>query len=208
MRSQLDRHVVMGFIKKKSMRITMFLFFLLLPSFSWTVCMPGMLHAEEASINDVIVTNSTKELLVYFSVSDAFTPEMEKGIHSGIPVTFTFKVNLERPRNGWLDQKLVSLSFEHTLSYDNLKEEYHIECSEQGGKGSIVKSLAEAKALMAEVNGLKVAPLDQLVPETSYTLSVMTYLDKKTLPLNFHYLIPFWGLWDFKTDWYTVEFRY
>lgn len=198
----------MDFVKKKSMRSTMFLFFLLLPGFSWIVCMPGLLYAEEASIKDIIVTNSTKDLLVYFFVSDAFTPEMGKGIHSGIPITFTFEVNLERPRKGWLDQKLVSLSFEHTLSYDNLKEEYRIACSENGEKASVVKSLAEAKALMTEVNGLKIAPLDYLIPDTSYMFSVMAYLDKKTLPLNFHYLIPFWGLWDFKTDWSTVEFRY
>src|SRR3989339_1117122 len=80
--------------------------------------------AQNATIEELIVTNSSTDLLLFLTVNNAFTKQMEEGIKNGIPVTFNFYVKLERKRNTWLNQQLVSLQFDHTLSYDTLKEEY------------------------------------------------------------------------------------
>lgn len=162
----------------------------------------------KATIDEVIVTNSSREVLLYLTVRNAFTPEMEKGVQSGIPVTFTFYVELQRHRSGWLDQKVISRSFDHTLTYDTLKDEYRVVYGEHNGKTVIVKTLGRARELMAQVNGFVLSPLSALVADAGYTLKVKAHLAEKTLPLYFHYVIPFWSLWDFETDWYTVEFRY
>jgi len=162
----------------------------------------------EAIIEELIVTNSSSDLLLFFTVSNAFTRQMEEGIKNGIPVTFTFFVKLERKRSAWLNQELVSLKFEHALSYDTLKEEYTVIRSELPGQALRTRSLAEAKKTMAQVNGLAVLPLKSLAPEAGYLLKVKARLAEKTLPLYFHYVIPFWSLWDFETDWHSVEFRY
>lgn len=164
--------------------------------------------AGDAVIDELIVTNSSKDVLLYFTVKNAFVPDMEKGVQNGIPATFTFFVELYRNRQGWMDQEVVSLSFTHTLTYDNLKDEYRVEFSEKNGRSVTTRSLPEAKKLMTEVNGFAVAPLDQLIPDKDYTLRVKARLEEKTLPLHVHYLIPFWSLWDFETDWHAVQFRY
>lgn len=164
--------------------------------------------ARQAAIDEVIVTNSSREVLLYLTVRGAFTPEMEKGVQSGIPVTFTFYVELYRHRRGWLDQKVVARSFEHILTYDTLKDEYRVVYGEHNGKTVIVKTMAQARELMAQVNGFALSPLTALVADAEYALKVKARLAEKTLPLYFHYVIPFWSLWDFETDWYTVEFRY
>ena len=164
--------------------------------------------ARQANIDEVIVTNSSREVLLYLTVRNAFTPEMEKGVQSGIPVTFTFYVELYRHRSGWLDQKVVVRTFEHILTYDNLKEEYRIVYGEHNGKTVIVKTMAQARELMAQVNGFGLSPLTAMMADAEYTLKVKARLAEKTLPLYFHYVIPFWSLWDFETDWYTVQFRY
>ena len=117
-------------------------------------------------------------------------------------------MKLERKRNTWLNQQLVSLQFDHTLSYDTLKEEYSIVRSETSGQTFRTKSLAEAKKAMAQLNGPPIVPLKSLLPEAGYLLRVKAKLAEKTLPLYFHYVIPFLSLWDFETEWYTVEFRY
>jgi len=163
--------------------------------------------AQNATIEELIVTNSSTDLLLFLTVNDAFTKQMEEGIKNGIPVTFNFYVKLERKRT-WLNQGLVSLQFDHTLSYDTLKEEYSIVRSELAGQTFRTKSLAEAKKAMAQLNGPPIAPLKALLPEAGYLLKVKAKLAEKTLPLYFHYVIPFWSLWDFETAWYTVEFRY
>lgn len=167
-----------------------------------------VLYAQESAIDDVVVANSTTDLLLYCSVANSFTAEMIEGVHNGIPVTFTFFVDLEEERAFLPDREVVSLSFDHTLSYDTLKEEYRVSFPADAGKSVSTLSFDEAKRLMAEVNGFKVTALSNLVPDRNYTLSIKARLAKKTLPLNFHYIVPFWHLWDFETDWRPVQFRY
>ena len=164
--------------------------------------------ARTATIEEFIVTNSSTDLLVFLTVKNAFTREMEEGIRNGIPVTFTFQVELSRKRKAWLNKEIVSRAVEQTLSYDTLKEEYSV--ARKGAAGPVfrTRSLAEAKKAMSQVNSLAVLPLAVLVPDAEYQLRVKARLDEKTLPFSFHYLIPFWNLWNFETDWYSVEFRY
>ncbi|MBU2538982.1 MAG: DUF4390 domain-containing protein [Proteobacteria bacterium] len=164
--------------------------------------------AQNATIDELIVTNSSTDLLLFLTVNNAFTKQMEEGIKNGIPVTFSFYVNLERKRSTWVNQELVSLKFDHTLTYDTLKEEYSIVRSELPGQTFRTKSLFEAKKNMAQLNGLTIVPLKSLMPEAGYLLKVKARLAEKTLPLYFHHVIPFLSLWDFETAWYTVEFRY
>lgn len=164
--------------------------------------------AQDASLEEVIVTNSSKDVLLYLKATNAFASDMEEGIKNGIPVTFTFFVELYRIRTFWPDEEIVSATFDHTLTYDNLKEEYRVELFEKKGKTIRTKSLDEAKVLMTQVNGFTVTRLDALIPDEEYLLKAKALLAEKTLPLYFHYVIPFWKLWDFETDWYDVEFRY
>ncbi|MFH1019004.1 MAG: DUF4390 domain-containing protein [Pseudomonadota bacterium] len=179
--------------------------FLLALVLFWGGWQPAL--AQNATIEELIVTNSSTDLLLFLTVNNAFTKQMEEGIKNGIPVTFNFYVKLERKRM-WMNQELVSLRFDHTLSYDTLKEEYSIVRSELAGQAFRTKSLAEAKKVMAQLNGSQILSLKTLLPEAGYLLLVKAKLAEKTLPLYVHYVIPFWSLWDFETEWYTVEFRY
>ena len=180
----------------------------LLLAMATVVASPQVLYARDATIDEIVVTNSTTDLLLYCSVVNSFTAEMEKGVRNGIPVTFTFFVNLDQDRDFLPDREVASLSFDHSLSYDSLKEEYRLTFSGEDGKSVTTTSFDEAKRLMAEVNGFRVVSLRSLIPDGEYTLTIKARLEKKTLPLNFHYIVPFWHLWDFETDWRSVQFRY
>ncbi|MDA8164302.1 MAG: DUF4390 domain-containing protein [Desulfobacteraceae bacterium] len=169
---------------------------------------PSESRAEKPAIAQIVITNSTKDVLLFGKVKNGFTKEMETALQNGMPVTFTFMVQLRKVRSSWLDRQIASLTFDHTLSYDSLKEEYRVELQEKGGKTVATRSLAEAKDLMAEVNGLRVVPLSRLEADQDYQLRIKAKLVRKTLPLNLNTLIPFWGLWDFETEWHQVEFRY
>jgi len=175
--------------------------------FALILALPCSARAQKATIKDLFVNNSDTHLLLYLSVRDCFTPEMETGIQNGIPATFTYFVDLYKIRKAWPDQKLASHVFHHTLTYDNLKEEYTVLFS-PNNKKLITKSREEAKMLMSEIDGFRIIKMSRLTPDESYIVKVKAKLAKKTLPLYFHYLIPFSSLWDFETDWYTLKFRY
>lgn len=168
---------------------------------------PCSVLAKEASIEDLFVSNSDTDLLLYLTVRDCFTAEMENGLHNGISATFTFYVDLYQAKQAWPDRKIVSHVFNRTLTYDNLKEEYSI-ISSTNNKNATTQSLIQAKTLMSQVMDFRVINLDRLDPDVTYKLRVKVKLAKKTLPLYFHYLIPFSSLWDFETDWHTIDFRY
>jgi len=163
--------------------------------------------AEKPVIKDIVVSDSTSDLLLYFQVADAFRPEMEEGVLNGIPATFTFLVSLREVEGGRPGRQLAELNFEHTLSYDVLKEEFRLSLSEHRTDLTCT-DLARAKKLMSEVSGAKILPLSGLKPGREYFLSAKVKLERKTLPHFFHYLIPFWQLGDYESDWQYVQFKY
>lgn len=161
------------------------------------------LYAQEASITEFTVSNSESQLVLYLTVIDCFTANMEAAIHNGIPAIFTFYVDVFRKRSNWPDKKIKEYEFDHIIEYNSLKKEYRIQRNEKEGS-KLTASLAEAKKLMSEINGYGILPLDELEPGSSYVVRVKAKLARKTLPLYFHYLIPFISLWDFETEWHEL----
>jgi len=170
---------------------------------------PLPLQAQEAVISDLVVANSKVDLLAFFKIDGAFTEEMRQGVLHGIPVTFSFDYILERVRSGWLDKEVCSGTFEHTMTYDSLKKEFLVVHQEGGGRRQLrTDDMDKAMAFMVEVEGLDIVALEEMRPDSRYTLLVKATLAKTTLPLNFHYIIPFTEFWDLKTEWLKVSFRY
>ena len=162
----------------------------------------------DPNISDILITTSKTHLLLFCTIKNSFTPEMMEGIRSGIPITFTFLVELEKIKKNWPDHSLVELTIQHTLSYDALKEEYQILIPERNNKTVTTRSIDKAQELMTEVSGVKIIKRSDLIPDAPYALHVKAKLAEKTLPMNMHYIVPFISLWDFETDWRTIEFRY
>ena len=71
--------------------------------------MPVM--AEQAYLSDIVVTNNRDNLLVYFTVNNCFTADMNRAIESGLDTTFTFFVDLYERRDFWWDRKIKSIRY-------------------------------------------------------------------------------------------------
>jgi hypothetical protein len=180
---------------------------LLLITFLWVAwAVPAM--AREAYLSDFVVTNTRDHLLVYFTVNNCFTPEMNNAIESGIETTFTFFVQLNEKRDLIWDKKIADLEVNHSIKYDSLKKTYSVRFSEDNNREVTARTFEEAKKLMAEIVALKVVPMHQLKKGKRYQLQMMAQLDKIRLPFYLHYVFFFLSLWDFETDWYAVDFRY
>jgi hypothetical protein len=163
--------------------------------------------AANARLTDIVVTNTRDDLIVYFSVVDCFTDDMQKAINNGVSTIFTFFVKLYEVRDWWWDKSIADLKVSHEIKYDSLKKIYILRLSSDD-KLVYVKDFEEAKKLMSEIVGLKVTELRNLQRGNRYQISMMAELDKIRLPFYFHYVFFFLSLWDFETDWYTVDFRY
>jgi len=170
--------------------------------------LPFAANEQNPEIKDIIVTTSDNDLLLFATVKNCFTQEMLDGVRNGIPIVFTYHLKLVKTSNNWIDTSLVESSVTHTMTFDSGKKEYRIAFSNQDGKSVTTGNLEQAKQLMAELNGIKVIALAQLVPAAPYAIHFKVTLKKGSLPLGMHRVIPFSSLWDFETDWRTIEFRY
>jgi hypothetical protein len=195
---------------KFNFKISRHLFYsLLLPLFLCLLAnlmLARTLYAQNATITDFTVSNSESQLILYLTVTDCFTDDMESAIHNGIPATFTFYVDIYKKRANWPDKKIGEHEFNHIMEYDSLKKEYRIQ-REEKGVSKLTTSLDEAKTFMSEINGFKILPLEKIESDASYSIKVKATLARKTLPLYFHYLIPFTSLWDFETEWHELTLQ-
>ena len=165
-------------------------------------------QGEEARLDDIVLTNTRDDLLVYFNVRDCFTPEMIKAIQNGIPNTFNFIVQLFEKNDYSLDRKIADVRVSHTIRYDSLKKTYLLVLQEKRGKEIAVKDFEKAKKIMAEIVGLELIKLSRLRKDKKYRVRMMAELDRIELPFHLHDVLFFLSLWNFETDWYTVEFSY
>jgi len=174
------------------------------------ICAFSIVAAEgkEARIEEIVVTNTRDHLLLYFTVKDCFTEEMKSAIENGINTTFTFYVKLYEVRSLWLDREIADIKISHEVQYDSLKKLYMVKATGKSDRMVGVKDFDEVKTLMSEVVGLKVTELINLRRGARYQMQMMAELDKIRLPFYLHYVFFFLSLWDFETDWYTVDFVY
>lgn len=172
---------------------------------------PGIGDSAEkklATFTEVTASTSNSHLLFYATLDKGFTPEMKEVLHSGIPLKYSFFIELYKTTANWPDEQLLVLNFQHTLAYDTLKEIYRITLEEENHSMVTSKSLDEAIRLVGELNGTKIVPLTQLLPEQRYKLKFRAELFQKTLPLSLHNVMPFLSWGDVATDWHVLEFSY
>ena len=189
---------MISLMKRKTYIIFLCIFFL----------MGNVSFAQDAKLTNIIVTNSHDDLLIYLTVEGAFKDKMKKAVLSGVPTTFSFFATLYRVRNLWIDKKIADIKITHTIKYDNLKQEFSISRSRENSGTIVTKSFREAQKLMAEIDSLKIVPLWKLEKGGKYQIRAKAELSKLTLPFYLHYILFFVSLWDFETDWYTIDFIY
>ena len=166
----------------------------------------GVAISKKASIEDLTI-ELNGQIEVSFHVANCCTEKLEEAIRSGVPTTFTFRMNLYIERNLWPDKKVASLKFKHRIKYDNITKEYQFQLEEKEHNLS-VKDFEKAKEIMAKVNGAKLVPKHQLKKGRKYYLDVKAEIDPVRLPFGLEYIFFFLSLWDVETDWLRYEFTY
>jgi hypothetical protein len=165
-------------------------------------------QTRNASLEDIVVTNTRDSLLVYFTVTNCFTEEMVQAIENGISTSFLFFIRLYEKKDFWWDEEIASVTITHEIKYDNLRRVYVVKSPFANGDVIQLTNFEEAKKLMSEIVGFKLVDLSSLGKGKRYKVSMMAQLDKVELPFYLHHILFFVKLWDFKTPWYNVEFIY
>lgn len=164
--------------------------------------------AEKAILKDIVVSNTRDDLLLYLNTEGAFREKIKHAILSGVPVTFSFFITLNISRTLWPDKTMADIKATHTIKYDSLKKEFVVKRSWENDMARVTASFDEAQLWMTEIASLKIIPLSELEKGRRYQIRAKAMLSKLTLPFYLHYVLFFVSLWDFETDWYTIDFTY
>jgi hypothetical protein len=164
--------------------------------------------ASDASLSDIEICSTQNHLLLYFKVENCFTEDMKAAIDSGIMTTFNFHIRVYEVRPFLWDKKITTIKVNHHIQYDSLKRVYEVRLLEKDDKPIFIKDFDEARSRMSDICGLKIADLQEIQTGTHYQVRMMVELDKIRLPFYLHNVFVFLSLWDFQTDWYTLDFTF
>lgn len=177
----------------------------------WGLC-PSGTPADEGlqlppAVHELTVANSKDRLLAYFSLEHGFTTQVVEAVRTGVPVRFTYQVELRQDRFLW-DKKLAVVRLSRVITYDSLKNEFRIVQEGPAPKTTTVRSLEEAEAMACQVNDLPLVPLSGLKSGRTYRLRVRGGAEKVASSLPFQGLLEIFAPWGFTTGWHEISFRY
>jgi hypothetical protein len=66
------------------------------------------------------------QVLVTFKLNEALNEDIRAAIHSGMTISFVYKVDLRRGSSVWFDRTIASAVVTATVRYDNLTRRYHV----------------------------------------------------------------------------------
>ena len=170
------------------------------------LCAGPRLHAAE--ITAMSISNTEENLLLSVTVDGAFTERMQEAILNGISTSFSYVITVTRKRALFPDKQVHEINLTHTVKYDTLRRTFTVRRSWENYRPLTTDTFAEVKRWMSEIHDVPVIPLESLDKDTRYRINAKAELDRITLPFFLNYVFFFLSLWDFETDWHSIDFVY
>ena len=157
-----------------------------------------------ASPNIVNIGVSTKGKYVVMNARliDGFTEKIMEAIESGVPMGFTFEIELRKENTAWLDGLISSNIVRHKIQFDSLKKTYRFsEVGKRVRRKVITRKTSRFKKLMLTLKDIPIAPIYRLDPNEKYYVRVKADLETDRFWFPFNYIFFFVPFSDFETSW-------
>ena len=174
---------------------------------------------EALSIQGVTLRKRERSLALSFRASGKDWHKLEDRIRSGLPLTLTFDIRLDRHRPLFVDRRMSAWKVSHTIRYDSLKDVFVVtrSASEEeasAGPSRAVKDFERAIAAESSVRNFRV-PLAPSRPPARYALRMRVRAEPvrgKEVPRYLRLLNPVFdptfGIGPPTSDWYVQEFEF
>jgi hypothetical protein len=132
---------------------------------------------------DIRVTPLVAEGRVFasFTAPAAVTDDAREVMRSGLPLTFTFDVELRRPSQVWWDRTLADVTVASSVKFDNLTGVYQVSKLQDGRVvwSERTKDEAEVRTWMTTFERIAVQPASPLEPNADYYVRVRLHASPK-----------------------------
>jgi hypothetical protein len=139
-------------------------------------------------------------------IESAFSDAIEKALLSGLPIHFTFFIQLDRQRSLWFDERIVALTETHSVKFNPLKKEFFVERSWDGNFSTVTQSLAEVRRMMTDISGMRIVSMHRIEKGQDYRIRVRAELSRAKLPPSLQRMLLLVPALEFQTEWQAVTF--
>lgn len=164
--------------------------------------------AKSGRINDVMVMDDTRDVLVYARLQNLLKDDTDKLIHAGVTVSCTFYVNFYQERSSWFDRRLSSQVVRNVIKYDNIKKNIYVKTRLNGQviDAAQFSDFDSAVACLTDLNGISVGDVRKLDKTGKYYVLIKAKVEKDEQSRFVRYIMLFLPFMETETDWYRKEF--
>jgi hypothetical protein len=161
----------------------------------------GLTLTADTSITALSAAATEHDLYTSFAVRNAFTGDVKEKIASGLPVTFTYFMEVARRRPLWFDRILVRKTVATTVQYDTLTHQYSLSrrVNDEVTETSVAVEEADMMRWMTTLERVRLADPTALrgADDGSLYVRVKSRLQKR--------FVLFFIPWDVETGWEKVR---
>ena len=144
-----------------------------------TEASPSLVNIGVGTKGNVVVMNAR--------LMDGFNDSIMDAIENGVPIAFTFTVELRQKNNLWSDTLVSSNTINHTIKYDSLKKIYRFsETGKRVKRKIITRNKEKYQHLMLTLENIPIASTRRLTLNEKYYIRIKANLetDHMLFPLN------------------------
>ena len=176
--------------------ILVFAFFML------TLGLVSPVSAVSPDVVNIGVSTNGKYLVMNARLVDGFTEKILEAIENGIPMGFTFEIELRKDNTLWVDSLVSSNKVRHRVQFDSLKKIYRFSESGKNVKRKIItRKESRYQKLMLTLKDIPIAPIYKLDPNEKYYVRVKADLETDRFWFPFNYIFFFVPFSAFETSW-------
>ncbi|MBC8288231.1 MAG: DUF4390 domain-containing protein [Nitrospinae bacterium] len=165
----------------------------------------GLVSPALAVSPDVVnigVGTKGKYVVMNARLVDGFTEKIQEAIKNGVPMGFTFEIELRQDNTAWVDSLVSSNKVRHRVQFDSLKKTYRFsEIGKNVRRNIITRKETRYQQLMLTLKDIPVAPIYKLDPNEKYYVRVKADLETDRFWFPFNYIFFFVPFSEFETSW-------
>jgi hypothetical protein len=166
-----------------------------------TLIWPNLAVSSPDVVNIGVGTKG-KYVVVNARLVDGFTEKINEAIENGVPMGFTFEIELRQENTAWVDSLISSNKIRHQVKFDSLKKIYRFsEFGKNVKRKVITRKDSRYQQLMLTLQDIPIAPIYKLNPNEKYYVRVKADLETDRFWFPFNYVFFFVPFSEFETSW-------
>ena len=158
--------------------------------------------ADSPDVVNIGVGTKGKHVVVNARLVDGFTKKILEAILNGVPMGFTFEIELRKANTIWMDSLVSSNKVRHRVQFDSLKKAYKFsEFGKNIKRKIITRKENRYQQLMLNLKDIPIAPIYELDPNEKYYVRVKADLETDRFWFPFNYIFFFVPFSEFETSW-------